>query len=63
MQKIYDVGPCLLDACNATDLSDLFKAGSIPLDIATPEPSTASVLIIGIVLLTSGSLLRRYTRR
>lgn len=29
MQEIFGVGPCLLDACNATDLSDLFKAGTI----------------------------------
>jgi phosphatidylinositol-3-phosphatase len=46
MQEIYGVGPCLLDACNATDLSDLFKAGSIPQGpLPTPEPSTFIVLI------------------
>ncbi len=30
MQEIFQVGPCLRDACNATDLSDLFVAGTIP---------------------------------
>ncbi|MGA2716796.1 MAG: alkaline phosphatase family protein [Bryobacteraceae bacterium] len=29
MQEIFNVGPCLLDACNATDLSDLFKPEAI----------------------------------
>ncbi len=30
MQEIFRVGPLLGDAANATDLADLFKAGSIP---------------------------------
>ena len=30
MQKIYGVGPCLLDACTATDLSDLLQGGINP---------------------------------
>jgi hypothetical protein len=34
MQELFSVGPCLRDACNATDLSDLFLAGSIPSGIA-----------------------------
>ena len=34
MQEIFSVGPCLLGACSATDLSDLFKPGAI-LDIYT----------------------------
>lgn len=29
-QEIFGVGPCLADACNATDLSDLFLPGVIP---------------------------------
>ena len=29
MQEIFNVGPCLRDTCNATDLSDLFVAGAI----------------------------------
>jgi hypothetical protein len=48
MQEIFGVGPCLRDACQATDLSDLFRAGSIPQEVpvATPEPSgiTSAVL-------------------
>lgn len=59
MQEIYGVGPCIADACNATDLSDLFKAGSIPNGIAatpTPEPSTFAGLTLGIGLL---ALVRR----
>lgn len=30
MQEIFQVGPCLRDACKATDLSGLFKPGVIP---------------------------------
>jgi hypothetical protein len=30
MQKIFNVGPCLRDACSANDLSDLFVPGAIP---------------------------------
>jgi hypothetical protein len=30
MQNIFHVGPYLGDAVNATDLSDLFKAGTVP---------------------------------
>jgi hypothetical protein len=56
MQEIYGVGPCLLDACQATDLSDLFKAGSVPEGIATPEPSTLSALVLGLAALTVGKL-------
>jgi phospholipase C len=29
LQEIFGVGPCLADACNATDLSDLFLSGVI----------------------------------
>ena len=47
MQEIFNVGPCLLDACNATDLSDLFVADSIP--VGVPEPGPLSVLGIGLI--------------
>jgi hypothetical protein len=30
MQNIFDVGPYLGDAANATDLSDLFDPGAVP---------------------------------
>jgi hypothetical protein len=33
MQKIFNIGPCLRDACNANDLSDLFVPGAIPSQI------------------------------
>jgi hypothetical protein len=59
MQEIYGVGPCLLDACNATDLSDLFKAGSIPQDVATPEPATVGVVIFGLAALAAWKRTRR----
>jgi hypothetical protein len=29
-QNVFHVGPYLGDAANATDLSDLFKPGSVP---------------------------------
>lgn len=47
MQEIFDVGPCLLDACNATDLSDFFVANSIPAGI--PEPAPISLLGVGLI--------------
>jgi hypothetical protein len=59
MQEIYGVGPCLRDACNATDLSDLFRAGSIPQGIDAPEPSTLGVLIPGLAMLILITLVRR----
>jgi hypothetical protein len=36
MQEVFGVGPCLRDACNATDLSDLFVSGAIPSGIVSP---------------------------
>jgi hypothetical protein len=30
MREIFNVGPCILGACSANDLSDLFVAGAIP---------------------------------
>ena len=59
IQEIYGVGPCLRDACQATDLSDLFKAGSIPQGIPTPEPSTLNAMAAGLVALAFGRYLFR----
>ena len=53
MQELFNVGPCLLDACNATDLSDLFVDGTIPDAITrtVPEPASALVLSMGLFAL------------
>jgi hypothetical protein len=64
MQEAFGVGPCLRDACQATDLSDLFVPGSIPAAIPTPEPSTPSTLVLGALVLSlvafaSGRFIRR----
>jgi phosphatidylinositol-3-phosphatase len=53
LQEIYGVGPCLRDACNATDLSDLFVAGAMPQATAVPEVSTLSSLLLGLAALTA----------
>ncbi len=55
MQEIFNVGPCLRDACNANDLSDLFVAGAIPQQITrdVPEPMSMTLLgtgLFGVVL-------------
>jgi hypothetical protein len=47
MQEIFGVGPCLGDACNANDLSDLFVAGTIPTNV--PEPASLALLAVGMV--------------
>jgi phosphatidylinositol-3-phosphatase len=60
MQEIFNVGSCLLDACSATDLSDLFKPGSIPNEITTdvvPEPRSILLVTAGLFGL---ALMRRY---
>jgi phosphatidylinositol-3-phosphatase len=51
MQEIYNIGPCLLAACSANNLADLFKPGSIPNQITTdlvPEPSSMMLLVAGL---------------
>jgi hypothetical protein len=53
MQEIFGVGPCLRDACNATDLSDLFVPGSVPQGVPAPEPSTVTAIVLGIGTLAS----------
>ena len=52
MQEIFNVGPCLLAACTANDLSDLFVAGAIPNQITTnlvPEPTSGLLLLGGLL--------------
>jgi hypothetical protein len=50
-QELFNVGPCLRDACNATDLSDLFRPGAIPSGISNtiPEPAAAPLLAGGLL--------------
>jgi hypothetical protein len=52
MQEIFNVGPCLLAACSANDLSDLFVAGAIPSQITNnlvPEPMSGLLLASGLL--------------
>jgi hypothetical protein len=52
MQEIFNVGPCLLGACSANDLSDLFVAGAIPNQITNnlvPEPMSGLLLVSGLL--------------
>ena len=52
MQEIFNVGPCLLAACSANDLSDLFVPGAIPDQITTnlvPEPTSGLLLLGGLL--------------
>jgi hypothetical protein len=60
LEEIYGLNPCLRDACNATDLSDLLRAGVVP-QAATqaPEVSTLSSLLLGVGLLGVGRLIAR----
>jgi phosphatidylinositol-3-phosphatase len=55
MQEIFNVGACLLGACDANDLSDLFKPDSVPNQITTnlvPEPESALLLTGGLFCVT-----------
>lgn len=61
LQEIFDVGPCLLDACNATDLSDLFVSGAIPDQITRDLPEPISLTLLGTGLL--GVALTRRRRK
>ncbi len=58
-QELFNVGPCLLDACNATDLSDLFVAGAIPDAITRTGSEPASALVLGAGLFALGLIRRR----
>ncbi len=62
MQEIFGVGPCIRDACNATDLSDLFKAGAIPQAAAVPEPSTLSAVVLGLLMFSFAKMFSRRKR-
>lgn len=56
MQEIFGAGPCLRDACNASDLSDLFVSGAIPQTIpvsSTPEPGTIIMFPLGLALVAA----------
>ena len=51
-QEIFNVGPCILGACSANDLSDLFVAGAIPNQITNnlvPEPMSGLLLASGLI--------------
>ncbi len=51
--------PCLADACNATNLSDLFVNGAIPAASAVPEPGTIALLGSGLIGLVFTARRRR----
>jgi uncharacterized protein (TIGR03382 family) len=55
MQEIFNVGPYLGDAANATDLADLFAAGTIPLGFTfvanAPEPASMTLAGLGLGVL------------
>jgi hypothetical protein len=61
MQEIFGVGPCLGGACQTTDLSDLFKAGSIPAaaPVDAPEPAGVVLMVAGLAVLGMVGLRRR----
>jgi hypothetical protein len=63
MQEIFQVGGVLRDAANATDLSDLFAAGTIPATVPAPEPSASIGVISGLCIIGVRGLLRRRSPR
>jgi hypothetical protein len=52
-QEVFGVGSCLLDACNANDLSDLFVAGAVP------ATKLMSLVLLGTGLFGLGLIRRR----
>jgi hypothetical protein len=59
MQELFNVGLCLRDACNATDLSDLFVAGAIPGEITREVAEPAGLPMLAAGLLALGLTKRR----
>jgi len=49
-EEVFGVGPCLLDACNANNLSDLLVPGAIP--ATAPKPMSLLLLGTGLLGLT-----------
>jgi phosphatidylinositol-3-phosphatase len=45
MEELFNVGQCLGNSCQATDLSDLFQPGAISSGV--PEPSTWAMMLLG----------------
>ena len=63
VQEIFGAGPCLRDACNASDLADLFVPGAVPnttqATTATPEPGTVAMFSLGLALVVAAKLRAR----
>jgi PEP-CTERM motif len=50
-QEMFGVGPCLADACNATDLADLYRPGTLSNGGTNnaPEPASLALLASGFL--------------